>query len=141
VTDNLRDYVEKWLFRANEDIAVIDRLEQSGAQAYASTICFHAQQAVEKYLKSLLAWKGVDFPRTHDVDFLLAECRKVVGGELDRIDLKSLTDFGVSIRYPDDFYVPDLSETTYYMEVAKEIKSVVLGLIRFSSTDREIGGE
>ncbi len=99
------------------------------------------QQAVEKYLKALLAWKGVDFPRTHDVDFLLAECRKVVGGELDRIDLKSLTDFGVSIRYPDDFYVPDLSETTYYVEVAKEIKGVVLGLIRFSSSDREIGGE
>jgi len=31
VTDNLRDYVEKWLFRANADIAVVDRLEQSGA--------------------------------------------------------------------------------------------------------------
>jgi len=132
MTDDLRDYVEKWLFRANEDLAVIDRLIQTDLQAYASTICFHAQQAVEKYLKALLAWKGVDFPRTHDVDFLLAECRKVSPGQFDQIDLKSLTDFGVSIRYPDDFYVPDLSETRYYGQVAREIGAIVLGLIKSS---------
>jgi HEPN domain-containing protein len=128
--DDLNDYVDKWLFRADEDIAVVDRLMQTDAQAYASTVCFHAQQAVEKYLKALLASKGVDFPRTHDVDFLLAECRKVTSGELHHIDLKSMTDFGVSVRYPDDFYVPDLSETTYYAQVAKEIKAIATALIK-----------
>ena len=128
--DDLNDYVDNWLFRADEDIAVVDRLIQSDAQAYTSTICFHAQQAVEKYLKALLAWKSVDFPRTHDVDFLLAECGKVTSGELDHIDLKSLADFGVSVRYPDDFYVPDLAETTYYAEVARQIQGIVVGLIK-----------
>ena len=132
MNDDLRDYVDKWLFRANEDLAVIDRLIQTDPQAYASTICFHAQQAVEKYLKALLACKGVDFPRTHDVDFLLADCRKVSPGQFDQIDLKSLTDFGVSIRYPDDFYVPDLSETKYYGQVAREIGAIVLELIKSS---------
>lgn len=132
MNDDLRDYVDKWLFRANEDLAVIDHLIQTDPQAYPSTICFHAQQAVEKYLKALLAWKGVDFPRTHDVDFLLAECRKINPGQFDQIDLKSLTDFGVTIRYPDDFYVPDLSETRYYAQVAREIGAIVLGLIKSS---------
>lgn len=130
MNDDLKDYVDKWLFRADEDLAVIDRLVQTDPQAYASTVCFHAQQAVEKYLKALLACKGVDFPRTHDVDFLLAECRKVSPGQFDQIDLKSLTDFGVSIRYPDDFYVPGLSETTYYAGIAREIGAIVLRLIR-----------
>jgi HEPN domain-containing protein len=128
--DDLQDYVDKWLFRADEDMAVIDQLLRSDPQAYASTICFHAQQAVEKYLKALLAWKGVDFPRTHDVDFLLAECRKVASGQFDHIDLKSLTDFGVSVRYPDDFYIPDLSEMTYYAHIAGEIRQIVTGLIK-----------
>ena len=118
MSDDLDDYVEKWLFRADEDVAVLDELLQSNPQAYASTICFHAQQAVEKYLKALLACKGVDFPKTHDVDFLLAECRKVTSGELDEVDPKSLTDFGVSVRYPDDFFVPEPSDTRYYAEVA-----------------------
>ena len=131
MTDDLKDYVDKWLFRANEDIAVIDRLIQSDPRAYASTICFHAQQAVEKYLKALLARKGVDFPRTHDVDFLLAECRKVSSGKLDHLDLKSLTDFGVSVRYPDDFYVPDQSETSYYAQVARDTQELVVELIKY----------
>jgi len=93
VIDDLDDYIEKWLFRADEDVAVIDELIQSDPQAYASTICFHAQQ-------------------------------------LDHLDLKSLTDFGVSVRYPDDFFVPELSETKYYAEVARRIQGIVLGLIK-----------
>jgi HEPN domain-containing protein len=32
---------------------------------------FHAQQAVEKALKVALTLEGVDFPKTHDVDFLV----------------------------------------------------------------------
>lgn len=70
------------------------------------------------------------FPRTHDVDFSLAECRKVIGGELDHIDLKSLTDFGVSVRYPDDFYVPGLSEAVYYAQVARIVQAVISRLIQ-----------
>lgn len=61
MTDDLRDYVQRWLFRADEDVAVIDRLMQSEPQAYASAVCFHAQQAIEKYLKAVLAWKGWTF--------------------------------------------------------------------------------
>jgi len=112
---------------------VIDELLRSDPQAYASTICFHAQQAVEKYLKALLAFKGVDFPKTHDVDFLLAECRKITSGELDNLELKSLTDFGVSVRYPDDFFVPESADTEYYAEAARKIQGIVLRLIK--STD------
>lgn len=41
------------------------------------------------------------------------------------IDLKSLTDFGVSARYPDDFYIPDVKETLEYRDIALEIKEIV----------------
>jgi HEPN domain-containing protein len=33
---------------------------------------FHAQQAVEKALKAVLALKGVEFPYSHDLDALIA---------------------------------------------------------------------
>jgi hypothetical protein len=58
VSDDLDDYVDKWFFRADEDAAVVNALIQSDPQAYASTICFRARQAVEKYLKALLACRG-----------------------------------------------------------------------------------
>jgi HEPN domain len=37
---------------------------------------FHAQQAVEKALKVALTLHGVDFPKTHDLDFLVGLCNR-----------------------------------------------------------------
>jgi HEPN domain-containing protein len=118
------EYLRNWLYRANEDVAVIDSLFSTEPAFYASTICFHAQQAVEKFLKAFLVYHNVDFPRTHDVDFLLLECKKIDSEDFD-IDLGSLSDFGVNIRYPDDFYIPDKKETILYREIAHDIKKIV----------------
>ncbi len=38
------------------------------------TACFHAQQAVEKLLKGLLAFQDQAFPHTHNLEELLALC-------------------------------------------------------------------
>lgn len=69
-------------------------------------------------------YKNIDFPKTHDVDFLIIECQKIDKEAFD-VDLKSLTDFGVSIRYPDDFYIPDVKETLEYRDIANNIKRIV----------------
>ena len=45
------EYLKNWLFRANEDIDVIKYLSKTELDSYQSTICMHAQQAVEKFLK------------------------------------------------------------------------------------------
>lgn len=124
MTKDQKDYLSNWLFRANEDIAVIENLFESGPDLYASTICFHAQQAVEKFLKAFLVFHNIDFPKTHDLDFLLLECQKISNVNFD-IDLGSLTDFGVSVRYPDDFYVPDKEETIQYRDIALQVKKIV----------------
>lgn len=124
-----REYINNWLFRAREDISVMQNLEQSGIDYYVSTICFHAQQAVEKYLKTFLILHDVDFPRTHDVDFLLLECQKI-DANCFNFDFKSLTEFGVSVRYPDDFYIPGLKETKEYIEIALEVRDLVERIIK-----------
>jgi hypothetical protein len=36
-----------------------------------------------------------------------------------------LTDFGVSIRYPDDFYLPDKEETIFYRDISLMVKKIV----------------
>lgn len=118
------EYIKNWLFRANEDLAVINSLVNSGAENYTSSICFHAQQASEKFLKAYLAYHDIDFPRTHDVDFLLLECQKI-DKEAFHIDFGSLTDFGVSIRYPDDFFIPDVTEALTYRDTAISVKEIV----------------
>ena len=129
MTKDKAEYIKNWLFRANEDIAVIKSLVNAGVEYYTSSICFHAQQASEKFLKAYLAYHDVDFPRTHDLDFLLIECQKI-NKEAFQIDFKSLTDFGVSVRYPDDFYIPDEKEALEYRDTAISVKEIVERLIK-----------
>lgn len=123
-----KEYIENWLFRAREDISLIKNLVDSGIESYTSSICFHAQQGVEKYLKSFLILHDIDFPRTHDVDYLLSECQKIDINSFE-IDLKSLTEFGVSIRYPDDFFIPSVKEAQEYYEITIQISEIVENLI------------
>jgi len=128
MTKDQNDYLKTWLFRANEDIAVIEKLFESEPELYASTICFHAQQAVEKFFKAFLVFHNIDFPKTLDLDYLLLECKKIDAKDFD-IDLGSLTDFGVNIRYPDDFYLPDKDETAQYRGIALKVKKVIGDII------------
>ncbi len=65
-------------------------------------IGFHAQQAVEKWLKALMANLGLPQQRTHDIDQL---GRALEGQGVDlpvpRSRLAELTDFAVPLRYED----------------------------------------
>jgi HEPN domain-containing protein len=65
-------------------------------------IGFHAQQAVEKWLKAVMATLGMPQQRTHDID-QLARTLEDQGLDLPvpRHDLAELTDFAVPLRYED----------------------------------------
>jgi HEPN domain-containing protein len=63
-------------------------------------IGLHAQQAVEKSLKAVLAFHGVEFPFTHDLDGLVRLCKKndiEVPADLTGVD--ALSPFAVAVRY------------------------------------------
>jgi HEPN domain-containing protein len=65
-------------------------------------IGFHAQQAVEKWLKATMAKLGLPQQRTHDID-QLGRLLEGKGVELPapRSRLAELTDFAVPLRYED----------------------------------------
>lgn len=61
---------------------------------------FHAEQAVEKAVKAWLCGRGVEYPRTHDLDLLVALIPES-GTDLPREfeDLRDLVDCSVQYRY------------------------------------------
>lgn len=62
--------------------------------------CFHAQQAIEKYIKSLLAAKGVKYPFTHDLIELHATLAdNGIHFVLTDAQLAKLNPFAVKARY------------------------------------------
>lgn len=65
-----RDFAELLLRKAEGDVEVVRALIDN-ASITDDAIGFHAQQAVEKALKAVLAFAGIRFPRTHDLGFLL----------------------------------------------------------------------
>ncbi|MCK6557116.1 HEPN domain-containing protein [Candidatus Binatia bacterium] len=64
------------------------------------TICFHAQQASEKYLKAYLVSKGQQAPRTHNILELIDRCAAIDDAFTSLRPLaEDLSLFGVEIRY------------------------------------------
>lgn len=63
---------------------------------------FHAQQAVEKAVKVALTLEGVDFPKTHDLEYLIALAGKhSITMEPELESASWLTPWAAEFRYDD----------------------------------------
>ena len=60
---------------------------------------FHAQQAVEKALKSWLSLLGVAYPKIHDLEELFSLIQRQESAPENLLPLISLTSFAVQFRY------------------------------------------
>jgi HEPN domain-containing protein len=95
----LREYAELLLRKAAHDEYAVERLADD-AQAPDEVIGFHAQQAVEKMLKAVLACRGIAYRRTHDLAELVDLLRDSgidLPAELE--DVRELTPFAIEFRY------------------------------------------
>lgn len=74
-----------------------------GVPAVALSVAlFHAQQAAEKALKSVMCLHGVEFRRTHDLEELAAQL--VDAGPvpaIDFVELRCLSPYAAKFRYDD----------------------------------------
>jgi len=88
MNEQIKQYLLQWKQKANEDLLTIKRLSD-GEMTATSSICFHCQQLVEKYLKLFLLYHAVDIARTHEIEFLLHECSKI-DNDFNSIDPKNI---------------------------------------------------
>lgn len=123
MNEETKSYIRQWIAKAGDDLIVIDKLTQFEVIA-TSAVCFHCQQVVEKYLKAFLIANGVEIKKTHNIEFLLAECEEF-DPEFGLIDPKDLNDFGVDVRYPGDIYSPSIEETLEHKQIALVVKDLV----------------
>ncbi len=119
------DLVQRWLEKARRDLATAE-MALASPQPFTDIVCFHAQQAAEKYLKAYLVWKGVPFPRTHALEdlVLLAGQQDVEWLALQDI-AAVLTPYAVEARYP-EFEAPLLEDAQEAVEIAYQVREVVL---------------
>jgi HEPN domain-containing protein len=93
------DLARELIGLARDDRAAAAALLEVGVVSDA-IVGFHAQQAVEKALKAVLAAASADFPFTHNIALLMQLCDDA-GIELlaSLGDADLLTPYGVALRY------------------------------------------
>lgn len=98
----MRPETAEWVEIAEGDFRTASR-EAAVAEPNFRAACFHAQQCAEKYLKAVLTEHGIHFPKTHDLEVLLASVSRVAT-QASRLtnETKNLTDYAVVYRYPGD---------------------------------------
>jgi len=113
------DDPRQWLARAKSDLAIA---AADIEDAYLEDLCFHAQQAAEKSLKSLFLHLGVPFPRIHDLTELvrrLEEAGQIVpSGVRESV---RLTDYAVGARYPGVSEIVTEEEWREAVALAREV--------------------
>jgi HEPN domain-containing protein len=108
----------RWLAKADDDliVATVIVAKEVGVNWAA---CFHAQQATEKALKALLVVYGIDFPRSHALERLLALLPASAAIEFDSDAVGELSPWAVAGRYPEDIPNPDSPTTQRLLDSAR----------------------
>lgn len=119
----LADLIRGWIQKARSDMIALNASLQAGALDAA---CFHAQQAVEKYLKAYLTLKKVEYPFTHNLSKLLALCEKkdILFAQLESI-VEPLTPYAVELRYDAEFW-PTLQDAIDAQSAAGKAEGFIL---------------
>jgi len=109
-----------WLRHARSDLALA-RIQRPAGVLFEG-LCFHAQQAAEKGIKSVLITRAIPVPQTHNIGTLLDLLPpESILTALVR-QAASLSEYAVSSRYPGDF---EPVEEMEYREAVRLAEAVV----------------
>lgn len=96
----MKDITKEWIAKAEQDYLVAKREFDALPPAYEA-VCFHCQQCVEKYLKSVLQENEIYFEKIHDLDVLLEQCKGIIPELYEfKAEIVELSHYAVEIRYP-----------------------------------------
>ncbi len=126
-------FAEEWLSVAEADLQVATTAKVSKKLKYAF-LMFHLQQSVEKSYKAVLVFSGVDFTKTHSLEYLLGLLKK------NKIDVPEkvktaqyLGQYAVITRYPGDEIEVSKKEFSDAVKMAKLVLKWASSTIRKKS--------
>ena len=128
-TDETLVVVREWVEKAENDLKNAAHTLEMGDDAPTDTICFHAQQCVEKYLKAFLVTRGTDFPKTHEITKIMALLPEGSRPDLADEEQERLTDYATVTRYPGGYAPITLAEAERAVEIARRVRGEVRGLL------------
>ncbi len=117
--------IREWVTKADNDLKTAAHTLTLGKDCPTDTVCFHAQQCVEKYIKALLTLRAKPFPKTHDIRALRGLLPPKLRPNLDSKVQDRLTEFATVMRYPGAGPDISLSEARKSVGVARRVRREV----------------
>ncbi|MHC4248631.1 MAG: HEPN domain-containing protein [Planctomycetota bacterium] len=115
-----------WVAKAESDLLNIEN-NLVAERVPWDTVCFHAQQAAEKFLKAVLVQGGERPPRTHDLIALLTfSVKRHPDLVVLEADCRRLGAYGSHERYPSDLGEPGEPEARRMVDAARRVRAAVL---------------
>ena len=91
----------EWLVKADADFVTANRELRARKMPNYDAACFHAQQCVEKLLKSIMIHDDLVPPKSHDLSYLLSlTLPQRPMREVFRKGFQLLSAYAVEYRYP-----------------------------------------
>jgi len=129
---DLESLVCRWIEKAEADLAAAEQLAPNAAAniRQREIVGFHCQQSVEKYIKALLTYDQVEFPKTHHIGRLRMLMSTIHPEAAEAmIGAEWLTPFGVEARYLDDAPEILVGDVIKAIETARSVKKVILQVL------------
>lgn len=122
--------VRQWAEKADHDLRTAEHtLTLHDDECPFDTVCFHAQQCAEKYLKGWLVYRNVEFLRTHDLVVLLRQAEESGLRGTNLGDVQPLNRYTIEARYPGDWEPIDRSEAEQAVTLARRLRTAVRALL------------
>ena len=123
--------VKEWLAKADEDFNFA-KINLEEDNKFYSQICFHFQQAAEKYLKAFIVAYDLEFEKMHNLIILLKICSKEEPSLLSLMEQCELLNAAyIDPRYPVHWPTDYSKEKTSEMQrAAEKIAEVIRRILR-----------
>ena len=125
--------VKIWLKYANDDLKAGVLLFNNDPDEFKSIVCYHMEQAVEKYLKAYLVANNIEIDdnhrkhHTHDIAKLIETCKKIDNdfSSLYKIEADRLTDYAVKSRYPASDN-PSIEDERESISITEQVRQFII---------------
>lgn len=135
--EKILEVVRGWVIKADNDLKTAALTVKGGKNAPTDTICFHTQQCIEKYLKALLTFKNMDFPKTHDIERLLDLLPADIDLPLSVRQQRQFTNYATTARYPGGCEEISMAEAKQALQIARRIRKEIRTL--FGESLKKLG--
>ncbi len=123
--DEVLVVAHQWVEKAENDLKNAAHTVRLKTDCPTDTVCFHAHQCVEKYLKALLVLNDIEFTRTHQISTLLALVPAQARPLLSQAEQDRLTEYAVTTRYPGDYDPIPREEALDAVRLARRVRNQV----------------